>query len=153
MRYWLTIRGFDSGLNEVLNAVHYDFKIKKLVNFEKKKNDNTCIRGIRASKELRDAQIKLPIVIHYKIYAKDKRRDRMNIASAFDKSFQDALQKVGLIRNDGWNEVYNATYDFAIDKTDPRVEVCIEEVEQDNEIWKGFLNRKQSASGVSKQNK
>ena len=56
--------------------------------------------------------------------------DRMNILTAFDKSFQDALQKVGVIKNDGWNDVINITPDFGIDKLDPRIEVIIEELEK-----------------------
>ena len=126
--YKLTIFGFDSGLNEVLNGVHYDYRTKRIANPVKKNNDELIVRQLRfAIKE----KITTPIVIHYRIYAKDKRRDRMNIASAFDKSFEDALQKCGLIDNDGWNNVLNATFEFYIDKENPRVEITITEVEED----------------------
>ena len=59
-------------------------------------------------------------------------RDRMNIASAADKSFEDALQKVGFIRNDGFNDVLNCTFEFHIDKDNPRIEITITEVEKEN---------------------
>lgn len=127
--YKITIYGFDSGLNEVLNGVHYDFRQKRIVNPVKKSNDDTCIKAIRFSKELREVEsISTPIRLHYKIFAKDKRRDRMNIASAVDKSFEDALQKTGKIKNDGWNDVLGASFEFEVDKEKPRVEVTIYEV-------------------------
>ena len=126
MTHKCTIYGFDSGLNEVLNGVHYDYRTKRIVNPTKKHNDELIIKQLRFL--LKD-KITVPIVIHYTFYCKDKRRDRMNVASAFDKSFQDALQKTEKIANDGWNDVYNATFEFHIDKDNPRVEVEIEEVE------------------------
>lgn len=129
--YEITIYGFDSGLNEVLNGVHFDYRLKRVVNPVKKKNDELIIKQIRFRSELRN--IKTPILIHYRIYAKDKRRDRMNIASAFDKSFEDALQKAGMLSNDNWTSVYGATFEFYIDKDNPRIEVRIEEVEDEKD--------------------
>lgn len=129
MEHHCTIYGFDSGLNEVLNGVHFDYRTKRVVNPVKKRNDETMIKQIRFAQELKD--IKTPIVIHYAFYVKDKRRDRMNIASAADKSFEDALQKCGYIRNDGWNDVLNATFEFHIDKENPRIEITITEIEED----------------------
>ena len=127
MEYKITIYGFDSGLNEVLNGVHYDWRMKRVVNPIKKKNDELMIKQLRFKSELK--QIQTPIVIHYAFYVKDKRRDRMNIASAFDKSFEDALQKVGFLANDGFNDVLNATFEFHVDKENPRTEITITEVE------------------------
>lgn len=129
MTYRLTVYGFDSGLNEVLSGVHFDVRTKRVCNPVKKKNDDTCIKALRSCGVFKGVKIINPIVIHYKFYAKDKRRDRTNIASAFDKSFQDALQKAGIMKNDGWNNVINVTFDFATDKFKPRVEVLIEEIE------------------------
>lgn len=126
--YKLTITGFDSGLNELLNGVHYDYRIKKLVNPVKKKNDDLMIKQLRFS-PIRNIKLKTPIEIHYDIYAKDKRRDRMNIGSCFDKCFCDSLQKAGILSNDGWNEIVNVSFDYFIDKMNPRVEVTIEEVD------------------------
>ena len=131
MEYKITIYGFDSGLNEVLNGVHYDWRMKRVVNPVKKKNDELMIKQLRFKSELK--QIQTPIVIHYAFYVKDKRRDRMNIASAFDKSFEDALQKVGFLANDGFNDVLNATFEFHVDKENPRTEITITEVEKGKE--------------------
>ena len=52
----------------------------------------------------------------------------MNIASAFIKSFEDALQKCNVIKNDGWDDVLTPTLEFAIDRKEPRVEIIIEEI-------------------------
>ena len=128
--YSITIYGFDSGLNEVFNGVYFDYQQKRIVNPVKKKNDETMIKQLRFRSDLRE--IKTPIVIHYAFYVKDKRRDRMNIASAADKSFEDALQKVGFIKNDGFNDVLNATFEFHVDKDNPRIEIKITEVERED---------------------
>lgn len=123
MEYNLTVYGFDSGLNELLNGVFYDWRTKKMYNREKKKNDDLIIRHLR--KEFKNVKLKTPIVVEYKFYVKDKRHDRMNIASAFDKSFLDALQKVGMLHNDGYDDVIGFTFDWDIDRLNPRVEVKI----------------------------
>ena len=63
-------------------------------------------------------------------FVENKMHDRMNTASAFIKSFEDALQKCKVIRNDGYDDVLTPTLEFVIDKQNPRVEVIIEEVEE-----------------------
>lgn len=139
MKYLIQVHGFDSGLNEVLSGVHYDTRRKTIVNPVKARNDKCCVEALRwEAPHLRGVKIVPPIVIHYKFFCKNKRRDRMNVASAFDKSFQDALQKVGLIENDGWKEVVGVTFDFAIDAEEPRVAVCIEEVYEEPPEWPGW---------------
>ena len=47
MEHKCTIYGFDSGLNEVLNGVHFDYRLKRVVNPVKKKNDDLMIKQIR----------------------------------------------------------------------------------------------------------
>ena len=130
MNYHLTVKGFTKGLNLVLSGLHYDQKTRRVFNQVKSENDKICIWAIRAHRTLRGTQITKPIVIHYKFYWHNRKMDRMNIASAFDKSFEDALQKVGVLKNDGWNDVINTTYDFEIDKVNPRIEVIIEELDE-----------------------
>lgn len=136
MNYHLTIRGYRKGLNMVLSGFHYDMRTRRFFNPIKEENDKICIWAIRQHKTLRNTQITKPIVLHYKFYWHDRKSDRMNLFSAFDKSFEDALQKTGVIKNDGWNDVINATQDFDIDKNDPRVEVIIEEL--DSPIYNVF---------------
>lgn len=127
--YKITIYGFDSGLNEILNGVFYDYRTKRVYNREKKKNDDLIIRQLRRC-EFKDVVLNTPLEIYYKFFCKDKRHDRMNIASGFEKSFADSLQKVGMLNNDGWNEIVGVYFDWDIDKNNPRVEVIIREVEE-----------------------
>jgi len=124
--YRITVKGFDSGLNELLAGVYFNYRIKKLVNPEKKKNDDLIIKHLR--KEFKNVHLNTPIEVDYKFYVKDKRHDRMNIASAFDKSFLDALQKVGMLHNDGFDDVVGFTFDWEVDNKNPRVEVVIREL-------------------------
>lgn len=127
--YRLTVYGYDSGMNELLSGVHFDYRTKRVHNPVKKKNDDLCIRAIRSASSLKGVKLNKPIVVHYKFYCRDKKRDRTNISSAFDKSFLDALQKCQILKNDGFDNVINITCDFAIDKLRPRVEVLIEEID------------------------
>ena len=69
-----------------------------------------------------------PIILHYHIYEPTMKRDRDNVVSAVMKYTQDALQKCGVIDNDGWKNILNFTHDFFIDKGNARIEVYIEEV-------------------------
>lgn len=125
--YRITITGFDSGLNEVLNGVFYDYKTRRIYNREKKKNDDLMVRQLRRC-DFKNVKFKTPIAVSYKFYVKDKRHDRMNIASAFDKSFLDSLQKVGMLNNDGYDDVVDFSFEWELDKLNPRVEVTITEV-------------------------
>lgn len=131
MIYKLVVYGFDSGLNELLNGRLYDYRTKKYRNPVKTKNDEICTKAIRYCRELRGVRIENPVIIHYRFYCKNKRRDRMNVCSAFDKSFQDSLQLCNIIQNDGWEDVLNITHEFFIDKENPRVVVEIEEIKKE----------------------
>ena len=88
---------------------------------------DTCVVFIRQA--LRGVEIGKPVAIHYRFYEKNRRRDKMNVFAYADKAFQDALTREGVIRDDGWRHVDNATHSFFVDKEDPRVEVDIEELE------------------------
>lgn len=130
MEYHVTVKEFKSGLNELLGGRMYDHRTKKYRNSEKSKNDAICAKYIKLSKDLRGVKIDRPVIIHYEFYCENKMHDRMNVASAFIKSFEDALQKCRVLKNDGWDDVLTPTLSFDIDKQKPRVEVTIEEVEE-----------------------
>lgn len=130
MEYHVTVKGFKSGLNELLCGRMYDHRTKKYRNPEKSRNDAICAKYIKLSKDLRGVKIERPVIIHYSFYCENKMHDRMNVASAFIKSFEDAMQKCRIIINDGWDDVLTPTLSFYIDKQKPRVEVTIEEVEE-----------------------
>lgn len=132
MKYRVTVKGFKSGLNELLAGRTYDHRTKKYRNAVKNRNDAICVKCIKASKGLHGVKILKPIVIHYSFYCENKMHDRMNIASAFIKSFEDALQKCEVIKNDGFDDVLTPTLYFEVDKKNPRVEIIIEEKESED---------------------
>lgn len=126
--YKLTVKGFSSGLNELLGGRTYNYRTRKYMNPVKSKNDAICRRAINAS-VLKGVKITKPIVMRYSFYVPDKRHDRMNVASAFIKSFEDALQECKVIKNDGYDDVLTPELAFAVDRINPRVEIIICEVE------------------------
>lgn len=126
MQYKVVIRNYDFNLNKLLDGKVYDYRTKRYRNPVKAKGDSVCMKNIFA--QMRGVHIDRPIVIHYNFYCKNKKMDKMNIFSACDKSFEDALQKCKVIKNDGWNEIRNVTHDFFVDVNDPRVVIIIEEV-------------------------
>lgn len=131
-KYNITITGFDTGLNELLNGVYFDWKTKRVVNRVKYKYEQLVIKQLRFS-ELRNVKLKTPIVIYYHIYAKDKKHDRMNIGACADKVIADALQKAGILSNDSWDCVLNAHFEYDIDRVNPRIEVTIVEVDSETQ--------------------
>ena len=129
MEYRVIVKGFDSGLNELLSnqTRRWDKRTKRMIvtNPEKAKNDNLCLKAIW--RDMHGVKLHTPISIHYNFFVKDKRHDRMNIVSAFDKSFQDALQTTKCLANDGFDDVIEVTWEMHIDKYNPRVEVKVKE--------------------------
>lgn len=69
------------------------------------------------------------VICHW--YAKDKRKDKDNIAFALKFIF-DGMQQAHLIENDNWVQIGNIHHEFNVDKSNPRVEVEIME-ETNNE--------------------
>ncbi|MGL5580959.1 MAG: hypothetical protein ACRDCE_08365 [Cetobacterium sp.] len=109
---------FVLNLNQYRNT-HYQSLNKAKVNF----------------KELMKEQIStLPtfnrIRITYTIYPESKRLcDVSNISSIVDKFFSDALVELGKLPDDNYLYLPEVNYRFgAIDKTNPRVEILIEEL-------------------------
>ena len=95
----------------------------------KQRDENICVTYIRQA--LKNTKLKTPIVIHYGFYEQNTKRDRMNVFSYVDKVFQDSLQKAGNLANDNWHSVFNTTHDFYLDAKNPRIEIVIEEVNDD----------------------
>lgn len=115
------------GLNELLAGRMYDYRTKKYHNAVKASNDKVCLCAIR--KYMPNVKINNPIRCTYYIYAQDKRHDRGNLYSATEKSFLDALQQAKVISNDGFDNVMDSRFFTEVDKSNPRVEVVIEELE------------------------
>lgn len=75
---------------------------------------------------IRTKKLKFPITLHVTWFCKDKRKDKDNIAFA-KKFILDGMIQSGLIANDGWQEIEGFTDNFEVDKSNPRVEIKIEE--------------------------
>ena len=117
------------GLNELLAGRVYDYRTKKYHNRVKSDNDKVCCVAIR--KYLKGVVLKTPIRCTYYIYAQDKKHDRGNLYSATEKSFLDALQSCKVLSNDSWDKCYDGVFHTDLDRSNPRIEVIIEEVESD----------------------
>lgn len=126
MEHKIVIPGRFESLNKYLGEVS---RHPIAGNRMKQHDENICVTYIR--KALKNTKLKTPIVIHYGFYDKNTRRDRPNIVAYFDKVFEDALQKAGNLKNDGWHDVYNITHDFFVDTKNPRIEIVIQEVKKD----------------------
>lgn len=93
----------------------------------KKKQDLEQKIGWIAMSQLGGVKITEKVKIEYLWVEENRRRDLDNISFA-KKFIQDALVKVGILRNDGWNEIAFSIDRFEVDKGNPRVEVKITEV-------------------------
>nr|DAZ68628.1 MAG TPA: crossover junction endodeoxyribonuclease [Caudoviricetes sp.] len=74
--------------------------------------------------------------ILFKWYEKNRRRDKDNIAFA-KKFILDSLQEMGILKNDGWEEVLGFLDVFEVDKRQPRVEVYLFSADEADK-WKGM---------------
>lgn len=133
MKYKVIIPKWESGLNELLNhqEKRYDPRLKKLkvFNTEKTKNEKK-IRECLSKQGMGKVRITKPIAIHYLIFAKNKKHDRQNLGSCLDKCFCDALQSMKIIPNDTWDWVVKLSFDYDIDRMNPRAEITITELER-----------------------
>jgi Holliday junction resolvase RusA-like endonuclease len=78
-----------------------------------------------AKSQLRHASADPPVFMEYLWVEKDRRRDKDNVSSLGRKFIQDALVRAGVLRGDGWSDISGFSDKFAVDKSNPRVEVTI----------------------------
>lgn len=121
-----TYPGTMPSLNEYLNATGRHPKAGNAMKQSFLSDLSWCIR-----KDLKKWHTDKPIILHYIFYEANKKRDKDNIFATCSKYTQDCLQKCGVISNDGWANIENFTHDFYVDSANPRVEVYIEEVENE----------------------
>ncbi len=118
----LTIPGTLPSLNEIINAS----KRSKYVYVEMK---DTAINTVGWS--FKGAMIgdRAPEKADYAFtwYCPNKRKDKDNIMAG-QKFVFDALQEMGFISNDGWQQIGSITHRFEVDKQNPRIEVEITEI-------------------------
>ena len=68
------------------------------------------------------------VILHYRFFEPNKRRDKDNVFAYASKIIQDALVHLKVVDNDGWKNIENFTHDFFVDEEKPRIEVYIEEI-------------------------
>ena len=113
-----------AGMNELISANRtHPQKGNKL------KHDAQNVISFYVAKELRHVHIENPVVIHYRFFEPNRRRDLDNISGFFHKVCQDALVECGILKNDGWEYISGYTDDFFIDQKNPRIEVDLVEQE------------------------
>lgn len=115
-----TMPGLNQYLSECGRNPHAGAKIKR---------DNMMLAANAIRRYLRRYKAKNAIIVHFHYYYKDRRMDKDNIDSFCRKCVFDALQKCGVIENDGWNQIENYTHDFFVDAKNPRIEVWLEEIQ------------------------
>lgn len=123
MEYKFIIPGRLEGLNNYTAAnrtnPHKGGKVKR-------DNEDHVIWCIR--QQLRGIHIEKPVLIYYRFYEKDRRRDGDNILSCAAKFVQDSLTKTRVLAEDNRNCIPHFYHDVFVDKENPRIEVTITEL-------------------------
>lgn len=125
MKYLLIIPGKLSGLNDYIAAErtnrHKGAKMKA-------DNGNIVSAAIRQCVG-GGVGIEKPVFMEYTWVEKNRRRDLDNISSFGRKVIQDALVDTGVLKDDVWKHIVGFSDRFEVDKTNPRIEVLIKEVD------------------------
>lgn len=123
MQYKFIIPGRLEGLNEYTSAnrthPHKGGKVKKDC-------ENTIMWAIR--QQLKNVHITKPVLIYYRFYELNRRRDNDNILSCAAKFVQDSLVNTNVLENDTQKHIHNFYFDTLVDKENPRIEVTITEL-------------------------
>lgn len=123
MEYKLTIPGRLEGLNGYTAANRSNpYKGSGV----KRENEDRIILCI--CQQLKGVRITAPVLIYYRFYEKDQRRDGDNILSCAVKFIQDSLKKAWIIQDDNRKHIPHFYHDIFVDKENPRIEVTITEL-------------------------
>lgn len=123
MTYKFTIPGRLEGLNDYIKAGN---KNRYVANDLKQEAQEYISWHIKS--QLKNLKINKQININYVFYEPNRKRDKDGIASFAMKVVQDALVVCEVIKNDGWRHIKGFACDFEVDRTNPRIEVTLEEV-------------------------
>lgn len=123
MKYNFTIKGRLQGLNEYTAANRRNPYAGGKV---KKQCEDEVIWSIR--EQLGRLHIENPVLIYYKFFEQDRRRDNDNILSCAAKFVQDSLVKTRVLPDDSQKIIHNFYFDTFVDKENPRIEVEITEL-------------------------
>ncbi|MEN6587639.1 MAG: hypothetical protein ABFE02_16490 [Sulfuricella sp.] len=125
MTYSLTIPGRLPDMNDYSDAERAHWR--KAAQMKRETQDFV---GWAIKRQLPGLRIERPVAITFAWYEPNRRRDKDNIAFA-KKFIQDALVEAGVLANDGWRNIVRTSDSVAVDASNPRVEVWIEEVGED----------------------
>ena len=123
----LRIDGTLANLNDYTKAC----RTNRFLGAEMKKKMESIVTA-HIFQQLQGVKFDKPVVLSFRWYEPNKRRDLDNIA--FGKKFVlDALVKNGVLVDDGWEWVQGFTDEFFVDRDHPRVEVDIEGIGDNGE--------------------
>lgn len=88
---------------------------------------------IWAAREARLQPVKGRCVVRICCYEPNRRRDVDNVKAGANKVILDALQQVGILAGDGQKYVADVQTTVEVVREDPRVEVIIREVQDENQ--------------------
>lgn len=124
----LEIKGTLPNFNDYINACRINYYYGSKI---KNETEEEIIKQLsnQINKNFDEESV---IFMEYKWYEPNKRRDKDNISGFGRKCIQDALVKMGVIKNDGWKNIYGFSDYFDIDKENPRIEITIFEVKEND---------------------
>lgn len=92
------------------------------------KRQSEHVVSLAAKKQLNGVKFRNPVVMTYRWFEPNRKRDKDNVSSFGRKVIQDALVRAGVLENDGWAHIDSFADQFYVDKKYPRIEVEIEEI-------------------------
>lgn len=91
----------------------------------KMKKDAQKIIRYAIREQLRGVFIDVPVMISYKYFEPNRKRDKDNVHAFASKVIQDSLVSEGVLANDGWRNVIGFEASFECDPDNPRIEVTV----------------------------
>lgn len=122
MRVKLTVMGRLPGLNDYIAAERTNRHAAAGM-----KREAQAIVEWSARSQLRGVRFEKPVRMTYRWFERDKKRDKDNVSSFGRKVIQDALVRVGVLKNDNWACIEGFADEFYVDKKRPRIEVEIDD--------------------------
>lgn len=127
MKHTLIVEGGFPSLNEFISACR-THPIKG--NQMKRKSQNQI--AFHIIQQLHGVHVHAPVILHYRYFEKNRKRDIDNVHSYFSKVLQDSLVECKILENDSQRYIHGFTAEFECDPQKPRIEIEIEEVDNGN---------------------
>jgi Holliday junction resolvase RusA-like endonuclease len=122
MEYSFTISGRLPSLNEYISAMNSNRHAGN-----KLKQENMTIVSWEIKTQLKSLKIEKPVIIKFRWYEKNRKRDIDGFSSMGKKIIFDALVRCGVLKNDTQEWVRGFEDGFYIDSDNPRIEIIIVE--------------------------